>query len=114
MPLVEKIAALLICGMIAWAYWRASRPRFLFRVRIVDGQPADVEGAVTRAFLARLRDAAADHGLSDAEITGYEHEGAIRLKFSRNTPPAARQQIRNWWAMHGWSAPRRQPTSRCG
>lgn len=114
MPFAEKIAALAIIAMIAWAYWRASRPRLAFKVRIVDGQPAAIEGKVTRAFLTRLRDAAADHGIARAEIAGYEHEGTIRLKFSRQTPMEARQQIRNWWAMYGRAAPQRYPDSRCG
>jgi len=111
---VEHFVVVFLGGMLAWALWRSSQPRSVFKVRIAGGQPAVIDGTVTPAFLTRVREMAAAHGVDEAEIAGYEHEGLIRLRFSRHVPPAARQQMRNWWAMHGWKAPRRLPTSRCG
>jgi hypothetical protein len=110
----ETLLVLAIGGAVAWALWCNTRPRPLFTVRLAAGQPAAVDGTVTPAFLARLRELAAAHRLVDAEVTGYAHESVIRLHFSHHVPEAARQQLRNWWAMHGWSAPRRTASSRCG
>ncbi len=113
-PVVEKIVIVLLCAMLAWAFWRSTRPRLAFVVRIAAGRPAAIEGTITPAFLARLREMAASHGVATAEIVGYEYEGAIRLRFSRHVPQAAQQQLRNWWAMYGWRAAGRGVASRCG
>lgn len=110
----ETLVVLAVGGALAWALWRNMRPRPLFTVRLAGGQPSAAEGTVTPAFLARLREIAATHRIVDAEVTGFAHEGLIRLDFSHHVPEAARQQLRNWWAMHGWSAPRRVPSTRCG
>jgi hypothetical protein len=110
----ETLVVLALGGALAWALWRSSRPRPLFMVRIAEGQPAAIDGTVTPAFLVRLRELAAAHQLIDADVAGFAHEGVIRLHFSREVPDAARQQLRNWWAMHGWNAPRRVPSTRCG
>jgi hypothetical protein len=113
-PNIEHIVALVLGAALVWALWRTSQPRSVFIVRIVFGRPETVDGTVTSAFLARLRDIAAVHGVEAGEVAGYEHEGLIRLRFSREVPEAAQQQMRNWWALHGWKAPRSCPTSRCG
>jgi hypothetical protein len=111
---LEPTVIFAIAGALAWALWRSSRPRPVFAVRIVAGQPAAVDGTVTSAFLVRLRELAAAHQLLEAEVAGFAHDGVIRLHFSRDVPDAARQQLRNWWAMHGWNAPRQLPSRRCG
>jgi hypothetical protein len=110
----EQFFVLGIAGAVAWALWRSSRPRPIFAVRITAGQPSAVEGTVTSAFLVRLRELAAAHQLSETEVAGFAHDGVIRLHFSRDVPDAARQQLRNWWAMHGWNAPRPACSRRCG
>jgi hypothetical protein len=109
-----QFVVLAIGGAVAWALWRNSRPRPIFTVTIAAGRPATVDGTVTPAFLTRVREMAAAHGVADAVIAGFEYDGVIRLHFSRDVPEAARQQMRNWWAMHGWKAPRRVPSTRCG
>jgi hypothetical protein len=110
----ETLVVLAIAGSLAWVLWRNSRPRPVFMVRLAAGQPSAIDGTVTPAFLVRLREIAAAHQLLDAEVAGFAHDGVIRLHFSRGVPAAARQQLRNWWAMHGWNAPRRVPSRRCG
>jgi hypothetical protein len=110
----ETLVVVSIAGAVAWALWRTSRTRPVFRVRLAAGQASAIDGMVTPAFLVRLREIAAAHHLLDAEVAGFAHEGVIRLYFSRGVPAAARQQLRNWWAMHGWNAPRRVPSRRCG
>jgi hypothetical protein len=111
---LEQIVVFAIAGALTWALWRTSRPRPIFAVRIVAGRPSTVDGTVTPAFLVRLREVAAAHQLLDAEVAGFAHEDVIRLHFSHDVPDAARQQLRNWWAMHGWNPPRRVTTRRCG
>jgi hypothetical protein len=110
----EQVFVLSVAGAVAWALWRNSRPRALFRVRLVAGQPSAIDGTVTPAFVARLRELASAHDLDSAVVSGFAHEGVIRLHFSRDVPDAPRQQLRNWWAMHGWHAPHCVPSARCG
>lgn len=90
---------------LGWSFWQASKFRALFTVEIQDGQPVRKHGAVTDAFLRRVREVAETHGIDDGTINGYPHGRMIRLRFSREITPAARQQLRNWWAMSGWTAP---------
>lgn len=97
---------------LAWALWQAARPRAEFRVQVVDGQAQAVEGTVTPAFLERVREVCAAHGVGHGTIAGRAHGRLIRLWFSREIPPNGRQQLRNWWATFGWSAPRRDCESK--
>lgn len=91
---------------LMWAMWRASRPQPLFTVRVNEDQAAAIVGTVTPAFLERVREVAANHEQSHGEIRGYPNEQQIRLQFSSEFPESARQQMRNWWMIHGWPAPR--------
>jgi hypothetical protein len=92
---------------ISWAIWRASQPPTIFRVRLSNGTPTAITGTVTAGFLARVREVAADAAITHSEIRGIAHKHQIRLQFSREFPETARQQIRNWWQLHGWPAPPR-------
>lgn len=86
---------------LMWAMWQASRPHSLFTVRLNQDQPAAIVGTVTPAFLERLREVAANHDLLRAEVSGYTIDQQIRLQFSKEFPVGARQQMRNWWVIHG-------------
>jgi hypothetical protein len=96
------VAALVIAGISLAVHFSYS-----FSVRIVDGQPQVRRGKLTPAFLAELREACARHGVKSGSVRGLARGGRIALVFSHNIPPACRQQLRNWWAMSGWAAPRR-------
>ena len=104
MELLEKGLALLVGGLIIWGLWRAVQPRPVFVVRIVHGEPRPIFGRVTQAFLQRLREVAANHGVTTGRVTGLVSRGRIRLQFSRQIPEPGRQQLRNWWAVSGWLA----------
>jgi hypothetical protein len=106
MDLLAKLVALLIGGAIVWSLWRGVRPRPVFVVRIAGGEPRAVAGTVTPAFLALLREVAADHAVKAGEVCGRALGGRIRLEFSRQVPESARQRVRNWWVVSGWRAGR--------
>jgi hypothetical protein len=108
-----NLVIILMAGPVAWGLWRASRPRSLFTVRVAEGKAIAAQGTVTPAFLERVREAAAAHGLSEAEIRGFAHGTFIRLHFSAEAPAAFQQQLRNWWATFGWSAPRVRRSRSC-
>jgi hypothetical protein len=100
---------LLIGGLVIWGLWRASRPPRMFVIRIARGQPRVVAGKVTPAFLRRVREVVAEHGIPAGRVYGLSgRDRRIRLKFTRRFPPSACQQLRNWWEQSGWTAgPRR-------
>jgi len=113
----EWITEILVIGAgcaVAWALWKVSRPRASFSIRVINGKPHVDYGTVTPAFLERLREVAAANDISRGVVSGYAHDAFIRLKFSSEIPEAARQQLRNWWASFGWTAPRTRETGRCG
>jgi hypothetical protein len=105
-----KVLILAGGGVVAWLLWRAGRPARVFDVRLTGGTPAATAGAVTAAFLNRVREVAADHGIAAGRVWGVaDRTGRVRLMFSSHFPEPARQQLRNWWAASGWSAgPRRR------
>src|SRR5262245_51838027 len=107
MDWITRCVVLLIAGLLIWGLWRAGQPRRVFMVRIADGEPRCVAGAVTPAFLARVREVAAAHGAKAGWVRGLARGARIRLAFSRQIPEPARQQVRNWWVVSGWSAGRR-------
>ena len=102
MDLLVRCVALLVGGLVVWSLWRAAQPRPLFVVRISAGEPRAVLGTVTPAFLRRVREVAADCGVTTGRATGSARGRRIRLGFSRHIPENARQQLRNWWMMSGW------------
>ena len=79
-----------------------------------DGKLTADEGTVTPAFLTRVREVAAANGVSRGVVSGFAHGEFIRLRFSKDVPEPARQQLRNWWASSGWSAPKALNAERCG
>jgi hypothetical protein len=111
--ITEVVVVLAACAA-AWGLWRAGRPRAVFLVRLADGKPTAAEGTVTPAFLARVREVAAANGVSRGLVSGFAHGEFIRLRFSSEIPERARQQLRNWWASSGWSAPKKFDAKHCG
>ena len=108
-PIAHYFVFFLILAAIGWAVWRLGPESALFVVRIDRGEPHAVSGTVTPAFLSVLREVAAQHRIANARIRGVAAGKQVRLEFSRQFPPAACQQVRNWWGVSGWrSAPRRQ------
>jgi len=105
---LAKWVVLLIAGWIIWGLWRAGQPRRVFVVRITDGKPQAVTGRVTPAFLARVREVAAEHGVKSGRVWGLARGTWIHLGFSRQIAAPGRQQLRNWWAVSGWSAGKNQ------
>jgi hypothetical protein len=105
-----KGLGLLVGGAVIWGLWRTSRPRRLFIVRIAGGETRVVAGKVTPAFLKRVREIAAEHGVRSGRVYGVSAPAnQIRLQFAGRFPPSACQQLRNWWGASGWAAgPRRR------
>lgn len=104
--LLARVFLLLVAGWIVWILWRSARPRPAFVVRVEDGEPRPESGTVTAAFLQEVREILARHGVRTARILGQARGGRIGLVFSREIPPAACQQLRNYWALAGWNAGR--------
>lgn len=95
---------LLGAGVVVWALWRSAQGRALFVIKIVKGEPRSTAGTVTRAFLGEVREIAALHGVMRGRVAGVQSGTQIRLEFSDDFPQAGRQQLRNWWGIHGWKA----------
>lgn len=105
--LLPKLIALAIVGLVVWGVLRAGRPKPLFAVHLVNGEPRTTAGTATGPFLARVREVAAEHRVTAGAVWGVVRNGGrVSLKFSGHFPPPARQQLRNWWAEFGWPAPR--------
>ena len=76
------------------------------RLRLIpDGVPQTIRGAATNAFLGQIRDLCAEHGIRHGTVRGLVRGKRIALSFSRDIPPTAQQQLRNWWGLSGWAAP---------
>jgi hypothetical protein len=96
---LELLFKLAFVGVLAWVVWRAVQPRSTFAVRIVDGAPMKVKGAVTCAFLEQIREVCTAHAVRRGKICGIIRGGRISLSFSRGIPASAQQQLRNLWAI---------------
>src|SRR5262249_59660069 len=85
--------------------WKTRRPPCFFAVRPARGEPTAEVGTVTPAFLRRVREVAEEHGVAAGRVWGeIRRGGRISLRFSGQFPESARQQLRNWWAVSGWTA----------
>jgi hypothetical protein len=103
---VELLPKLVLVAFLAWVVWAVSRPRNAFVVRIADGVPRAVHGRVTAAFLERVREVCGEFGWRGGTVRGVVRGRRISLEFSGHIPEQGRQQLRNWWAVSGWSAGR--------
>jgi hypothetical protein len=102
-PLVQLAAG----ALLVWLLWRALGPRYVFVVRLKDGQPRVTQGTVAPAFLREIADTAARHGVTSGVVRGVARQGRVVLAFSSGFPPPCQQQLRNLWAISGWPAGKR-------
>jgi hypothetical protein len=95
-----------VLALVAAAAWYALQPRCAFVIRVIRGLPLTTSGTVTPAFLERIRELCAEHGIAQALVRGVIRGSHISLGFSGDFPADAQQQLRNWWALSGWAAPK--------
>jgi len=95
--------ALLLGGALAVA-WFIAQPPAEFIVVVRNGTGIARMGKVTDAFLAAVAEVCSEFGIASCEVRGVSRGRRISLRFSSNFPEAARQRLRNWWAMSGWAA----------
>jgi len=99
MEYVAIVAAVaLLAALFAWQI--AARGR-VFVIRVRNRVPFLTKGKVSQAFVVELADVLQRHGVRRGSIYGVRRRGAVLLGFSRGVPHAARQALRNVWAMHG-------------
>jgi hypothetical protein len=87
---------------MAAVVWFAARPPAVFIIRIRNGKPQVRKGKVTDALLRFVAEICQEFGLQKGEIRGVVRGLRISLWFSSNIAPAARQRMRNWWALSGF------------
>jgi hypothetical protein len=92
-----------LAALAVWALWTAVRPRPAFVVRIKRGVPRVASGTVTRAFLQEIAETCSRHGVIHGAVRGIVNGRRITLAFTRGMPPPCQQQLRNLWALSGWS-----------
>jgi hypothetical protein len=112
---MELLFKLVVVALLAWGLWLAAQPRCAFVVRVAAGVPRAVKGVVTPAFLEQVRQVYSEHGVRSGTVRGLIRGRRIALGFAGKIPPGGQQQLRNWWALSGWSAPlaeQRGPTRR--
>ena len=81
--------------------WRVSTSGRVFVIRVRNRVPFLVRGQVSQAFVVELADVLQRHQVRRGTLFGVRRRGTVGLAFSRGIPPAARQALRNVWAMHG-------------
>lgn len=99
---MELLAKLALFGLIAAGIWYALQPKCAFVIRLSGGAAKATYGVVTPAMLEQVRETCEQHKLDRAVVRGLMKKQHISLSFSRNVPPEAQQQLRNWWVMHAW------------
>jgi hypothetical protein len=109
---VQDVLPVLVLAAIAAAVWFSVKPEAVFVVRVRGGVAAATHGTVTAAFLAAVEDVCREFRIANAELRGVARGRRIALRFSAPFPAAARQRLRNWWAVSGWPAPRRNTRPR--
>ena len=103
MDLLPEFVALAFLLLLVWAL---ARPRSAFVVEVVDGVPEVVRGKATPAFVGRIREICGEYGWQNGTVRGLVRGRRISLAFSRDIPVPGQQQLRNWWAVSGWSPAR--------
>lgn len=103
---LTNLAAIAVGGFVIWGLWTIAQPRAVFEIHLLDGTLQVKAGKVTAVFLQAIEEIAETNDVSDAIIRGYPDGRRIRLDFSGDMPSECQQQLRNWWAEHGWVPPR--------
>ena len=106
---MNEILFILGLGLVAGVVWFCTKPPAVFVVRVRGGAPEAVHGTVTAGFLGAVADVCREFNLSAGEVRGVARGRRIALRFSSHFPSAARQRLRTWWALSGWSAPAQRP-----
>jgi hypothetical protein len=101
---MSELSLLLLAGLALMLAWFVARPPAVFVVMVRDGLALAKRGKVTDAFLAAVVEVCREFDVNAAEVRGVAHSTRIALHFSSSLPEAARQRLRNWWAMSGWPA----------
>jgi hypothetical protein len=89
----------LLIGVTAWVAWSLAQARFVFQIRIRDGQPVVRKGKVSLTFLGHIAEVCRDGGVTQGWVGGVQRGRWVMLQFSRNFPPGVRQRVRNAWGM---------------
>lgn len=99
---MEYVAIIVVLVVLAVVFsWRVTARGRVFVVRVRNRVPFLARGKVSQAFVAELADVLGRHEVRRGSIYGVRRRGAVSLGFSRGIPAAARQALRNVWAMHG-------------
>ncbi len=109
---MNALISLALLGLVGWGVWQALQPRAVFDIRVADGEPHVVRGTVTKTFLREIRELCQHHGVTRGVVRGKARGNRIGLEILGSFPPAYCQQLRNVWAISGWSAGR--PAARRG
>ena len=96
---------------LAWVTWLVLRPRVTFLIRIKGGEGSLERGTAPRGLLAEVNELCRREALQTGSIRGRTQAGRTGLDFSREIPPGARQQLRNWWVSTQFRTP--SPSERC-
>lgn len=94
-------AAVVISLMAAIAWWQMIARQRVFVIRVRDRTPFVAKGKVSQAFVMELKDVLQRHAVGSGLIYGVRRRGMVLLGFSLGIPTAARQALRNVWALHG-------------
>ena len=107
---MNEILLVLVLVSVAAAVCYGLKPPAVFVVRVRGGAPEALHGTVTAGFLGAVADVCREFALSTGAVRGIARGRRISLRFSSHFPSAARQRLRNWWALSGWSAPAQHPS----
>jgi hypothetical protein len=88
------LAGVSLCVLLA-----VLRARYVFEIRIQDGQPRIRRGKVPLAFLTHMGAVCRDGGVTRGWIGGVRRGSRTALQFSREFSPGLRQRVRNAWEM---------------
>ena len=99
---MEWVAIIAVLVLLAVLFsWRVSARGRVFVIRVRSRVPFLVRGNVTQAFVIELAEVLRRHDVRRGMIYGVRRRSTVGLGFSRGIPAAARQALRNVWAMHG-------------
>ncbi len=98
---LDWLIPLIILGLVGAGFWYSLRPKYVFTLRIENGNVASTVGTVTRSFVRDAEEVCRREGIPAGAIHGLLRGRAIVLSFSGPIPGECRQQLRNLWQVHG-------------